>query len=216
MVRLSDALLLDIREWGVILREDAERRYTARIVSELIGTDFLRTFDGALGPTLYLSLKGRRRVGFIGRYEPEMSAVLNQLAVRDARAVMEQEEYTDLTPRVVGKYMFTAARVKGPYHRFYAVAARYTGFDFRAIRLLYRRLFVDSPESQRLSGLFVFVPPEDVAVLEQVVEPQQAHRPFLVPRRILRIRALPKSKPALEGAGQDEGEDSADADQQDE
>ena len=196
MVRLSDALLLDLREWGVMLRQDGEGRYGARVVSDLIGGDFLALHDTPLGPALVLGAKGRRRVGFVGRYSPDTGAVLNQLAVWDARAQFEGGEgFTHITPRLHGKYMFTVTRERGTYRRTYAVAARYTSFDFRAVRLLYRRLFVDEPEEPLPSGLLVFIPPEDVEDLRAEVAPKKVHRPFLVPRRVLRILALPRPRP---------------------
>ena len=203
MVRPLDALLLDMREWGVMLREDAERRYGERTVHELLEGQFVGLLASPFGPVLQLEVAGRRRVGFRGPYDqPVLTAALDQLALRDARAHFEAETYAQFVPRLPGKHLFTLARTRanGMHRRSYAVAARYTSYDARSVRALYKRLFADVG-TPLLNGLYVFVPSEAAEQLAEAVRPKQESRSFLLPHRILRVYSLPRSRPEIEEAG---------------
>jgi hypothetical protein len=86
--------LEDLKTFDCDRTVDAEECFTAQVVQEAIHYGYVDTmFTGSFGEVVYLSLRGRRAMGFGSIYKPSERAAKNQIAARYGIKILKEQGY---------------------------------------------------------------------------------------------------------------------------
>ncbi|WP_152544978.1 hypothetical protein [Deinococcus phoenicis] len=161
-----ERLIVDASEHKAILYDEAVRRYGADVVAAALNKRYFLLCPTPQGNALCLAHKGRKRVGLRGGYHPSGGAVSNALALRHVILDLKEKGYeVEMIDRK------SAIRARKGNEDFIAIA-RYTGYDYAAIRRVFESL-VASGEAPQLR---VYVGADKIGKLDDEVWPKTSGR----------------------------------------
>lgn len=178
------ALIEEIDQFGAMLQSEARDLFgdsTLKRAKER----WVEVRETCQGNVLYLSYGGRQVQGYAGGYRPPEVALVNNLAERQVAKGLEAKGLR--LQQGQRKHTF---EVLEDGHSF-TFAARYTGFNFRAVRRLYQETVLEGDTPQ----LRVYVPAELIPGLAEDVAMKNRGSPLMIEPDSLLIEAIPPYYP---------------------
>lgn len=175
------ALIEDIAMYGAMLQVEARDLYgdsTLKRAKER----WVEVKETCQGNVLYLSHRGRQVRGYASAYSPPEEALVNNLAERQVVKVLEAEGLR--LKQGQRKHTFDVL----DDGQSFTFAARYTGFNFRAVRRLYQQTVLEGNTPQ----LRVYVPAELIHELTEDVAMKNRGSALIIEPNSLLIEAIPQ------------------------
>jgi hypothetical protein len=129
-------LLEDLKTFDSDTLQDFEQRHGKRLTQEAIRDGFIDVMNTVrLGDVVYLSLRGRRAMGFGSPYKPSEEVVLNHVAVRQGLKMLEAQGYQ--VKQEAQKHLWLLDRPDGAE---VLVSISFDGMLARTVRTMLTRL----------------------------------------------------------------------------
>lgn len=175
----------DIKQFGAMLKSQAERQYGKALVSHALTQRVCAERKTRAGLILFLLHFGRKLTGLAGAFTPTDDALMNAVCLRDAATLLKAEGIpVDL------EYRKRSLVFETPSKRV-LVLAQHDGYALAALRRMHKTFVTDGEFDQ--IQLFTYLDASGLAALTgPLYEPPRSSQP--IPPAELLVLALPLPK----------------------